>query len=80
MDKLEAAEGNRNICQRSEAEIEEFFLHMSRDNESKHFAGRRRETGRRITDRARQSDRSESFSADIRRGIPVIDFDTRPGE
>ncbi len=27
----------------------------------------------RITDRARQSDRSDSFSADIRRGIPLID-------
>jgi Domain of unknown function (DUF4105) len=27
----------------------------------------------RITDRAKQSDRSESFSADIRRGIPLID-------
>ena len=27
----------------------------------------------RITDRARQSDRSESFSADIRKGIPVLD-------
>ena len=27
----------------------------------------------RITDRARQSDRSDSFSADIRKGIPVID-------
>ncbi|MDP9083959.1 MAG: DUF4105 domain-containing protein [Pseudomonadota bacterium] len=27
----------------------------------------------RITDRARQSDRSEAFSADIRRGIPKID-------
>jgi TM2 domain-containing membrane protein YozV len=30
MDKLEAAEGNRNVCQRSEAEIEEFLLQMSR--------------------------------------------------
>ena len=27
----------------------------------------------RITDRARQSDRSDSFSADIRKGIPVIE-------
>jgi uncharacterized protein DUF4105 len=27
----------------------------------------------RITDRAKQSDRSDTFSADIRRGIPVID-------
>jgi hypothetical protein len=27
----------------------------------------------RITDRARQSDRSDSFSADIRRGIPALD-------
>ncbi len=27
----------------------------------------------RITDRARQSDRSDSFSADIRQGIPVLD-------
>jgi hypothetical protein len=27
----------------------------------------------RITDRARQSDRSSTFSADIRRGIPAID-------
>jgi hypothetical protein len=27
----------------------------------------------RITDRARQSDRSDSFSADIRRGIPTLD-------
>jgi hypothetical protein len=27
----------------------------------------------RITDRARQSDRSDSFSADIRKGIPVLD-------
>ena len=27
----------------------------------------------RITDRARQSDRSDSFSADIRRGIPAMD-------
>jgi len=27
----------------------------------------------RITDRARQSDRSDSFSADIRRGVPAID-------
>jgi hypothetical protein len=27
----------------------------------------------RITDRAKQSDRSETFSEDIRRGIPLID-------
>jgi hypothetical protein len=27
----------------------------------------------RITDRARQSDRSGTFSEDIRRGIPAID-------
>lgn len=30
MDKLEAAEGNKNICQRSEAEVEEFLLQLSR--------------------------------------------------
>jgi hypothetical protein len=27
----------------------------------------------RITDRARQADRSDSFSTDIRRGIPALD-------
>jgi Domain of unknown function (DUF4105) len=32
----------------------------------------------RITDRAKQSDRSETFSADIRRGIPLIDPATLP--
>jgi hypothetical protein len=30
MDKLEVAEGNRNVCHRSEAEIEEFLLQLSR--------------------------------------------------
>jgi len=29
MDKLETADGNRNVCQRSEAEIEEFLLQLS---------------------------------------------------
>jgi len=32
----------------------------------------------RITERARQSDRSDTFAADIRRGIPVIDADDLP--
>jgi hypothetical protein len=30
MDKLEATDGNRNVCHRSEAEIEEFLLQLSR--------------------------------------------------
>jgi TM2 domain-containing membrane protein YozV len=30
MDKLETAEGNRNVCHRSDAEIEEFLLRLSR--------------------------------------------------
>ena len=32
----------------------------------------------RITDRARESDRSNTFSEDIRRGIPAIDTSTIP--
>jgi|SRR5665213_67484 len=33
----------------------------------------------RITERAKESDRSDTFSADIRRGIPLIDLVRRPG-